>query len=67
MIDRNLKSVEYTDQLSTIKVPTLLIVGDHDESDQSNISKMHEDFRVKSDPAEIRPHDFRRPTGDESR
>jgi proline iminopeptidase len=35
VIDGNLKSVEYTDRLSTIKVPTLILVGDHDESDPS--------------------------------
>ncbi len=32
VIDGNLKSVEYTDRLPTIKVPTLILVGDHDES-----------------------------------
>jgi proline iminopeptidase len=42
VIDGNLKSVEYTDQLSTIKVPTLLVVGDHDESDPSMSQTMHE-------------------------
>jgi proline iminopeptidase len=31
VIDGNLSSVEYTDKLSTIKVPTLITVGDHDE------------------------------------
>jgi len=31
MIDGNLKSVEYSDRLSSIKVPTLITVGDHDE------------------------------------
>ena len=35
VIDGNLKSVEYTDQLSTIHVPTLVMCGDHDESDPS--------------------------------
>jgi proline iminopeptidase len=30
VVDGNLKSVEYTDRLSTIKVPTLILVGDHD-------------------------------------
>jgi len=35
VIDGNLVSVEYTDRLSAIKVPTLLLVGDHDESDPS--------------------------------
>ena len=35
VIDGNLKSVEYTDRLSAIKVPTLILVGDHDECDPS--------------------------------
>jgi proline iminopeptidase len=35
IVDGNLKSVEYTDRLATIKVPTLLLVGDHDECDPS--------------------------------
>jgi proline iminopeptidase len=42
VIDGNLKSVEYTDRLSTIKVPTLILVGDHDESDPSMSQVMHE-------------------------
>lgn len=33
IVDGNLKSVEYVDKLSKIKVPTLIIVGEHDESD----------------------------------
>ena len=33
VVDGNLKEVEYLDRLPSIKVPTLLIVGDHDESD----------------------------------
>jgi len=33
IIDGNLKSVEWVDKLPSIKVPTLIIVGDHDESD----------------------------------
>jgi pimeloyl-ACP methyl ester carboxylesterase len=33
VIDGNLKSVEYLDRLSTIHVPTLVMAGDHDESD----------------------------------
>jgi proline iminopeptidase len=32
IIDGNLKSVEYVDKLSTIKVPTLITCGDNDES-----------------------------------
>ncbi len=35
IIDGNLKSVEYADRLSSIKVPTLITVGDHDECDPS--------------------------------
>jgi len=31
LIDGNLKSVEYSDRLPSIKVPTLITVGDHDE------------------------------------
>jgi proline iminopeptidase len=33
VVDGNLKEVEYLDKLPTIKVPTLILVGDHDESD----------------------------------
>ena len=35
VVDGNLKSVEYTDRLATLKVPTLILVGDHDECDPS--------------------------------
>ena len=42
VIDGNLKSAEYTDQLSLIKVPTLIIAGDHDESDPSLSQTMHQ-------------------------
>lgn len=42
IIDGNLKSVEYTDRLPTIKVPTLITVGDHDECDPSLSQAMHE-------------------------
>ncbi len=42
VIDGNLKSMEYTDRLSSIKVPTLILVGDHDESDPSMSQVMHE-------------------------
>jgi proline-specific peptidase len=33
VIDGNLSSVEYTDRLATIAVPTLILAGDHDECD----------------------------------
>jgi proline iminopeptidase len=42
VIDGNLKSVEYVDRLHTIQVPTLIVVGDHDECDPSLSKEMHE-------------------------
>ena len=42
VIDGNLKSVEYTDRLASIKVPTLILVGDHDEADPSLAQAMHD-------------------------
>ncbi|HEX3556320.1 MAG TPA: proline iminopeptidase-family hydrolase [Thermoanaerobaculia bacterium] len=42
VIDGNLKSVEYTDRLATIHVPTLITAGDHDECDPSLARTMHE-------------------------
>ena len=42
IIDGNLKSVEYTDRLATIRVPTLITAGDHDECDPSLARTMHE-------------------------
>ena len=42
VIDGNLREVEYVGQLSQIKVPTLIIVGDHDESDPKMSKEMHE-------------------------
>jgi len=42
VIDGNLKSVEYVDQLSTINVPTLITCGDHDECPPSLAEEMHE-------------------------
>jgi proline iminopeptidase len=41
VIDGNLKSVEYTERLSTIKVPTLITAGDHDECDPALSETMH--------------------------
>lgn len=35
VISGNLSSVEYVDKLGTIKVPTLILAGDHDEADPS--------------------------------
>jgi proline iminopeptidase len=42
VIDGNLKSVEYVDQLPSIHVPTLIIAGDHDECDPSLSKEMNE-------------------------
>jgi proline iminopeptidase len=42
VIDGNLKSVEYIDRLSTITVPTLITVGDHDECAPSLSEEMHQ-------------------------
>ncbi|HEY1902435.1 MAG TPA: proline iminopeptidase-family hydrolase [Terracidiphilus sp.] len=42
VINGNLKSVEYVDKLPTIHVPTLVIVGDHDECDPSLSKEMHD-------------------------
>lgn len=42
VVDGNLKSVEYVDKLSTIHVPTLIICGEHDESDPSLSRTMHD-------------------------
>ena len=41
VIDGNLKSVEYVDRLPSIKVPTLIIAGDHDECDPSLSEEIH--------------------------
>jgi proline iminopeptidase len=45
IIDGNLKSVEYTYKLQTIKVPTLITCGDHDECDPSLSKEMHEKIK----------------------
>ncbi|HEV2383154.1 MAG TPA: proline iminopeptidase-family hydrolase [Terriglobia bacterium] len=42
VIDGNLESVEYVDQLPAIKVPTLIMAGDHDECDPSLSREMHD-------------------------
>ena len=42
IIDGNLKSVEYTDRLPGIKVPTLMVVGEHDECEPALSQAMHE-------------------------
>lgn len=42
VVDGNLTSVEYTDRLSTLKVPTLITVGDNDQCDPSLSTEMNE-------------------------
>lgn len=42
LIDGNLESVEYTDRLSSIKVPTLITVGDNDECSPALSKEMNE-------------------------
>jgi len=42
IVDGNLKSVEYVEKLPAIHVPTLILVGDHDECDPSLSREMHE-------------------------
>jgi len=42
VVDGNLAEVEYEGKLSEIKVPTLIIVGDQDESDPKMSKEMHE-------------------------
>lgn len=41
IIDGNLKSVEYAGLLPSIKIPTLITAGDHDECDPSLSEEMH--------------------------
>lgn len=41
VIDGNLTTVEYADRLPSIKVPTLITVGDHDECDPSLSREMN--------------------------
>ena len=41
IIDGNLKSVEYADRLKTLRVPTIMIAGDHDECDPSLSREMN--------------------------
>jgi len=41
VLDGNMVSVEYADRLSSIKVPTLIVVGDHDQVDPSISRDIH--------------------------
>lgn len=42
VVDGNLVSVEYTERLATLHLPTLITVGDHDECDPSLAEAMHQ-------------------------
>jgi proline iminopeptidase len=42
VVDGNLVSVEYADRLKTLKIPTLVNCGDHDECDPSMAKAMNE-------------------------
>jgi proline iminopeptidase len=54
VIDGNLKSVEYFDKLSSIHVPTLMICGDHDESNPRLSQTMHD--KIAGSKLVIVPH-----------
>lgn len=54
VIDGNLSSVEYLDKLSMIKVPTLILAGDHDECDPSLSKEMN--ARIKGSRLVILPN-----------
>ena len=54
VIDGNLKSVEYVDRLPTIHVPTLIVVGDHDECAPSLSEAMHQ--KIKGSEIVILPN-----------
>jgi proline iminopeptidase len=41
VVDGNLASVEYDERLQTLKVPTLITVGDHDQCDPSLAEEIH--------------------------
>ena len=41
VVDGNLREVEWVDRLSEIKVPTLILVGEHDESDPAMSREMN--------------------------
>lgn len=54
IIDGNLKSVEYTERLATIQVPTLIMVGDHDECPPKLAEAMH--AKIAGSKLVILPH-----------
>jgi proline iminopeptidase len=54
VIDGNLTSVEYVDKLPSIKVPTLVMAGDHDECDPSLAKEMN--AKIKGSKLVILPN-----------
>lgn len=54
VVTGNLKSVEYTERLASIQVPTLILVGDHDECDPSLSEAMH--AKIAGSKLAIFPH-----------
>ena len=54
VIDGNLVSVEYADRLPSIRVPTLITVGEHDECDPVLSGEMHE--KIVGSKLVILPH-----------
>ena len=54
VIDGNLTSVEYTDRLPSIKVPTLITAGDHDECAPALSEEMHQ--KIGGSKLVIFPH-----------
>ncbi|RXS93322.1 proline iminopeptidase-family hydrolase [Silvibacterium dinghuense] len=54
VIDGNLTSVEYVNRLATIKVPTLILAGDHDECDPSMSKEMN--AKIKGSKLVILPN-----------
>lgn len=54
IIDGNLKVVEYTHHLTSLKVPTLIVVGEHDECDPSLSETIHQ--RISGSQLAILPN-----------
>lgn len=54
VVDGNLVSVEYTDRLATLKVPTLITVGDHDQTDPALAEAMH--AKIAGSQLVVLPH-----------
>ena len=64
LVDGNLREVEWVHRLPHIKVPTLILVGDHDESDPAMSGEMS--AKIAGSKLVVLPtgsHDLRRPAG----